>query len=103
MGRGAHVAKSHQQHFACVRAFINSLKSVTEGVFTQLEAAIRLKTASEEPNGRMKRSPSALPLAISIGSLISTGKLCHCIVSSQKGVITSEKTFPACFVLLSLS
>ena len=97
MGRGAHVAKSHQQHFACVRAFINSLKSVTEGVFTQLEAAIRLKTASEEPNGRMKRSPSALPLAISIGSLISTGKLCHCIVSSQKGEITSEKTFPACF------
>ena len=52
-------------------AFIRSLGAVTEQVFDRLQEAIELKLP--ESNGRVKRGVSALPIALSISSLLATG------------------------------
>ena len=71
------MAKSHQTHFKCVQAFVRSLKFVTDKVFDQLQNAIDLRT--NEPSGRMRRSAAALPIAMSLSSLVATGR------KSEKG------------------
>ena len=73
-GPGASKAKTHQVHYSCVKAFMRTLRGITYNVFTQLENAINLRSPQTEPNGRMRRSAAALPLALSVSSLVASGR-----------------------------
>ena len=70
-GKGAHQAASHVKEFKCIENSIASLAPLLNVTFNALEAAASMRSGTDA-NDRKRRSPMALPLALSVSSLLAT-------------------------------
>ena len=74
-GKGSTTAETHKSHYDCHSRHIEALDGVSESVFQSLSDAILLRTTNFDTN-RGTRSAAALPIAMSIASLIGESLTC---------------------------